>query len=95
MSQKDLDDIVEAVKDMNRMAQHMRAQVEQMRETVEKWTDRGWSAWEPHVLKWPKRVNGRWYWRGDTVYRRERMRGLTGSDNFYQYGDEFDILKND
>jgi hypothetical protein len=51
-----------------------------------------WSAWEPVKLKWPKRINQRWCWPGDTVYRRERIQGLTGS-GIYEYGDEFNILK--
>lgn len=53
----------------------------------------GWSDWEPHTVGViPIRLNGRWYWKGDTVYRKEKMRWLTGSGT-YIYGDEFDVLK--
>lgn len=52
-----------------------------------------WSAWESWTVGiMPKRVNRRWYFKGDVIYRRERMQGLTGS-NIFQYGDEFDVLK--
>ena len=78
---------------MNDTAKQMQRELDAMRRSIEEWRDGAWGEWETYKLKWPRRIKGRWYWRGDTVYRRERMRGLTGSDNFYQYGDEFDVLK--
>jgi hypothetical protein len=50
-----------------------------------------WSAWEPYTVTLiPRRVNGRWYFKGDVIYRRQRF-GPGGT--FYAYGDEFDVLK--
>ena len=47
--------------------------------------------WEPYTLKlFPKRINSRWYFAGDTVYRRSRF-GPGGYT--WVYGDEFDYLK--
>ena len=47
------------------------------------WVWRPWYAW------YPKRINGRWYWR-EYVYR---YHCLGPGGGFYRYGDEFDILK--
>lgn len=82
----------QAWKDLAVQAKAMSQEAAKMRQDIESWNKTRWSVWEPYKLKWPKRINNRWYWRGDTVYRRERMRGLTGSGD-YQFGDEFDILK--
>lgn len=79
-------DLSKSMAEMQRMADELRDQVDAFNKAV------GWGDWEPHVLKWPMRINGRWYWRGDTVYRRQRMWGLSGG-NQYKYGDMFDVLK--
>lgn len=87
------------IKDMReqllRDARKLREEVAKLREEsnalARKFT---WGPWEPCTLKIPRRINGRWYWPGAGVYRRSKM-----SFNFkpydYQYGDEFDVLKND
>lgn len=46
--------------------------------------------WQPHKLWRPKRVNGRWYWPGDRVYRRWVP---SPGGGFWRYGDEFDLLR--
>lgn len=47
--------------------------------------------WEPYRLKlFPKKINERWYFAGDTVYRRQVL-GPGGVH--WRYGDEFDYLK--
>lgn len=91
---KDMDKLFKSVNtDMNKVMKDMDAHVQEIlkeaRNMKQAFT---WSEWEAHKLSWPKRINQRWYWIGDTVYRRERLRGLTGSGQF-EYGDEFDILK--
>lgn len=73
----------------------MRRDVRLMAEELRGWSSEqfAWSEWEPHTVGIiPRRINGRWYFKGDRVYRKERMRGLTGSQQ-YRYGDEFDVLK--
>ena len=55
------------------------------RETVKE------NPWEPYTLKvFPKHINGRWYFAGDTVYRRQVL-GPGGV--WWKYGDEFDYLR--
>jgi len=49
-----------------------------------------WSEWKPHKIKFPKRINSKWYWPGDTIYRKQRI-GPGGTA--YKYGDQFDVLK--
>jgi hypothetical protein len=47
--------------------------------------------WEPYKLKlFPKTINERRYWPGDTVYRRWI---LSPGGGYYMYGDEFDYLR--
>ena len=72
----------------------MRQEVKDMADEVRRWNQIvGWSEWEPHIVGIiPRRINGRWYFKGDRVYRKEKMWGLSGS-NRYKYGDEFDILR--
>ena len=48
-------------------------------------------AWEPVYAKWPKKINGRWYWL-TTVYCRERNR-VVWPPQGWEYGDGFDVLK--
>jgi hypothetical protein len=71
----------------------MRRQARELRDEVDKWNKMfGWSDWEPHTVGIiPRRVNGRWYFKGDRVYRKEKMWGLNGTR--YKYGDEFDVLR--
>lgn len=59
-------------------------------------TPQGWLQWHP--IKWhqhytliPRQINGRWYWL-TYVYKHWC---LHPDGNFWQYGDEFDILKDD
>ena len=47
------------------------------------------SRWERHFTIFPRRINGRWYCR-EYVYRRFVSSPGGGS---WQYGDEFDVLK--
>jgi hypothetical protein len=47
--------------------------------------------WEPIYIKWPKKINGRWYYL-TTVYRREKNR-VVWPPQGYEFGDEFDVLK--
>ena len=47
--------------------------------------------WQPWYAWYPKKINGRWYWR-KYVYR---YHVLSPGGGFWRYGDEFDILKND
>ena len=76
-----------AVDEMRDQANAIRNQVDAFNKAV------SWGDWEPHTVGViPMRINGRWYWRGDTVYRRQRMWGLTGGSQ-WKYGDEFDVLK--
>lgn len=72
----------------------MRQQARELRDEVERMTKQyGWSDWEPYTVGIiPMRVNGRWYFKGDTIYRKEKMKYLTGSRQ-YKYGDLFDYLK--
>lgn len=82
-----INDLSKTMAEMRRMAEEVRDQVDAMNKAL------SWGDWEPHTVGIiPKRINGRWYWRGDTVYRRQRMWALTGGDQ-YKYGDEFDVLK--
>jgi hypothetical protein len=47
--------------------------------------------WRPYRLKvFPKRINGKWYRPGDTVYRR---RVMDSNGGYYKYGDDFDFMK--
>ena len=49
--------------------------------------------WQP-VFTWrPRRINGRWYWL-TTVYKREKNRIVWPSQG-YEYGDVFDVLKDE
>jgi hypothetical protein len=83
----ELDQLSQTMKEMRRMTDEMREQVNQMSQAF------AWSDWEPFVVGViPRRVNGRWYFKGDTIYRKEKMKYLTGSRE-YCYGDDFDILK--
>jgi hypothetical protein len=52
--------------------------------------DRQQARWEKHFIVWPKIINGRWYCR-DWVWRRWTV-GLDGGH--WQYGDDFDRLRN-
>lgn len=77
----------ESIRAMRQEAKEMRDEVDKLSRIV------GWSDWEPHTVGViPIRVNGRWYWRGDRVFRKEKMSGLSGSRK-YKYGDEFDVLR--
>ena len=46
--------------------------------------------WQPTTLWIPRKINGRWYWPGASVYRR---RSLSPGGGMWTYGDEFDVLK--
>ena len=52
--------------------------------------DRQQARWEKHFIVWPKIINGRWYCR-DWVWRRWTV-GPGGGH--WQYGDDFDRLRN-
>jgi len=45
--------------------------------------------WERHWTIFPRRINGRWYCR-EYVYRKFVS---SPGGGFWQYGDEFDVLK--
>jgi hypothetical protein len=45
--------------------------------------------WSKHYCKWPRRINGRWYWR-EYVWRRYV---LSPGGGFWEYGDDFDMLR--
>lgn len=47
--------------------------------------------WKQHRLLFPRRINGRWYWPGNVVYR---YFVLSPGGGFWKYGDEFDMLRN-
>jgi hypothetical protein len=80
-------DLSKSMAEMQRMTEDLRDQVDAMNKAL------GWGDWESHTVGIiPMRIHGRWYWRGDTVYRRQRMWGLTGESQ-YKYGDMFDVLK--
>lgn len=80
------------VKDMNHQMDLMRDEAVKMLEEVERMKKNlTWGAWEPYTIKmFPKRVKGKWYWKGDTIYRRQRF-GPGGVH--YQYGDTFDAIR--
>ena len=84
----------ESIRAMRQEAKEMRDAASEIREEIDKTLKLfGWSDWEPHTVGIiPRRVNGRWYFKGDTVYRKEKMWGLSGSGR-YKYGDDFDILR--
>lgn len=84
------------LKDMHDEVKRMREQAKEMAEQVKKWQkDFSWSEWESHTVGIiPMRLNGRWYFKGDRVYRKEKIKYL-GASKIYKYGDEFDVLKED
>ena len=86
-------DLTQTIKNMNDQMADMQQQANKLLDDVRRMRQAfTWSSWEPHTVGViPRHINGRWYFKGDTVYRREKMRYLTGSKEF-QYGDEFDIL---
>jgi len=47
--------------------------------------------WQPTTLWIPRKINGRWYWL-TKIYRREKNK-LVIPHQGWEYGDEFDILK--
>jgi hypothetical protein len=66
-------------------------QLDQTFKTLEQIADERFQTaqqWQKHTLKFPKRVKGRWYWPGDTVYRK-----LNSSDGKWKYGDDFDAIR--
>lgn len=79
---------------LNAQLDDMRRSAKEMADEVRRWQqDFSWSDWEPHIVGViPMRINGRWYWKGDIVYRKEKIRYL-GASHTYKYGDEFDVLK--
>ena len=86
----------DSVTEMRDAASEMRNAASEIREEIDKTLKLfGWSDWEPHTVGIiPRRVNGRWYFKGDTVYRKEKMWGLSGSQQ-YKYGDDFDVLRDE
>lgn len=80
------------VKDMNQQISNMHKEAEEMLEQVEQIKKNlTWGVWEPYKIKFlPKRVKGKWYWPGDTVYRSQRF-GPGGVH--YKYGDDFDVIR--
>lgn len=85
-------EINQTMKEINAEADKLRLDAEEMLNEVRKMKESfSWGAWEPYKLKFPKRIKGKWYWPGNTVYRREKMRYLSSS-GMYQYGDDFDVL---
>lgn len=46
--------------------------------------------WRPHRLRWPRRIQGQWYWPGQTVYRRHC---IDSNGGYWQYGTVFDAIK--
>lgn len=46
--------------------------------------------WESTRTWIPRRINQRWYWPGQVVYRHFT---LSPGGGFWVYGDEFDVLK--
>ena len=84
IEQEELKAMRESWAEMRQEADQLLEQVRRMRENF------AWGSWEPYQVGIvPRRVKGRWYWRGDTVYRKERF-GPGGVR--YQYGDLFDVL---
>ena len=47
--------------------------------------------WQQHYTLIPRKIKGRWYWL-TCVYKHWSM---SPGGGFWQYGDEFDILKDD
>jgi hypothetical protein len=47
--------------------------------------------WEPYYTRKPVKINGRWYW-FTTIYRREKN-VFVWPPQGYEFGDEFDVLK--
>lgn len=87
MNGNDLQQLTASLDEMRRQAKEMAEEVKRLQKNL------SWSDWEKHTVGViPKRINGRWYFKGDTVYRKEKIRYL-GSSNQYKYGDEFDVLK--
>ena len=80
------------IKDMNNAMQAMNDEAKKMLDEVRRMKENfTWGAWEKHTVGlMPKRINGKWYFRGATVYRKQRF-GPGGVH--YKYGDDFDVLR--
>jgi hypothetical protein len=46
--------------------------------------------WQPIRIWIPRKINGRWYAPGSRVFRR---RSFAAGGVYWQYGDEFDVLR--
>lgn len=87
MNSNDLQQLTASLDEMRRQAKEMAEEVKRLQKNL------SWSDWEKYTVGViPKRINGRWYFKGDTVYRKEKIRYL-GASHEYIYGDEFDVLK--
>jgi len=81
----DFQKVREDFDELRRAADDLMEEVQKMKKAFT------WGSWEPYTIKvYPKRINGRWYWPGDTVYRSHRF-GPGGVH--YRYGDHFDALR--
>ena len=79
--------------DLREVAEELRKEISTVREEANKLARKfAWGPWEPYTLKLPRRIKGRWYWPGASVYRREKM-SFRFRPYDYEYGDEFDVLK--
>lgn len=48
------------------------------------------SEWESVRIWRPHHINGKWRWPGEKVFRKRHM---SPGGSFYEYGDEFSVLK--
>ncbi len=90
---EDMDHMIKEMNDeMSASMAELRNQTDQVIKEVQRMKQAlTWGAWEPYTVTLiPRRVNGRWYFKGDVIYRRQRF-GPGGT--FYAYGDQFDVLK--
>lgn len=46
--------------------------------------------WKPVTIWRPRKINGKWRWPGEKVFRKYH---LSPGGGFYEYGDEFSVLK--
>ena len=100
MAYIDLDKIQQGINsDYRQMVSEMNQQIYDLSKEAEKMLEQvremklnfTWGAWEPYKVKYvPKRIKGKWYWPGATVYRKQRI-GVNPPQ--YMYGDDFDLLK--
>jgi len=83
--QQIVSDMSQQMKALHKEAEEMLEQVADMKKKLT------WGSWEPYTVGFmPKRVKGKWYFRGDIIYRSQRF-GPGGVH--YKYGDTFDAIR--